>query len=266
MDMPLHRLWWTFTMDDVLSWRDLTAAERAFFLDELTALRTLDDHTVQQFIAHIASFDEPAVVALLRARVERWETDPAENDFNPLPYVWSAPFPFEGSSGRMDLLCSVRDWLSEPRQQAWRREMHAPALFWTIAGRADDAVLGLLLEPYRTDDPDLAHAAASLLSKIPQDTVWTRVDFVTEMLKAATRLSEELFRRTTGNLRSAVFSGVRSGSPGQPFQEDIDIRERAQRIRAGLPRGSAVDLFYKALQDNAEREMEWAITKGLDDD
>jgi hypothetical protein len=86
------------------------------------------------------------------------------------------------------------------------------------------------------------------------------------MLKAATWLSEELFRRTAGSLHSAVFSGVRSGRLGQRFQEDIDIRERAQRIRAGLPRSSAVDRFYNALQGQCRARSGVAITRDLEDD
>lgn len=125
--------------------------------------------------------------------------------------------------------------------------------------------LSLLLEPYQEGDSELAYAAAPLLSKLPTNIVWEQVDFVVMLLKTASRLSEELFRRTAGSLHSAVFSGFRFGTPGQPYPEDVDIKERAQRIRAGLPRGSAVDLFYKALMDSAQHSIDRAITDDLND-
>lgn len=260
-----HRLWWAFTMDGLLSWQDLTIPQHAFFLAQLTALPTLNDHTVQQFVAHLAEADAEAAFGLLRARVESWEETPARKGFVPLPYQWSVPLPFPDSPARLDLLRSVRDWLAQPREHAWRRELHAPGLFWTLAGPADESVLRLLLEPYQEGHGDLAHAAAPLLSKVPKNLVWDQVDFVTTLLTTASRLSQNLFRRTGGSLQAAVFSGSRWGAPGKPYPEDIDIRERAQRIRAGLPQGSAVDLFYKALQDSAQHDIDRAIADDLNE-
>ncbi|WP_432199028.1 hypothetical protein [Streptomyces sp. bgisy027] len=100
---------------------------------------------------------------------------------------------------------------------------------------------------------------------MPENIVWERVDFVAVLLKTASRLSDDLFRRTVGGLHSAIFSGFRFGTPGQPDPEDLDIIERAQRIRAGLPRGSAVDLFYKALTDRAQHSIDRAIADDLND-
>lgn len=260
-----YRLWWAFTMDGLLSWQDLTSPQREFFLGQLTALPTLDDHTVQQFVAHLAGADANAAVGLLRARVERWEETPTAERFDPLPFQWSVPLPFSDSPIRLGALRSLRDWLGEPRENPWRRELHAPELFWTVAGPADESVLGLLLEPYQEGNGNLAHAAAPLLSKLPKSIVWDRVDFVTALLKTAYRISEDLFRRTGGSLHSAVFSGVRSRGLGQPYQEDVDVNERAQSVRAGLPRGSTIDLFYKALQDSAQHNIDRAIANDLED-
>jgi transcriptional regulator with XRE-family HTH domain len=260
-----YRLWWAFTMDGLLSWHDLTDAQRAYFLAQLAALPALSDHTVQKFIAHLSEADAKAAVRLLIARIERWEEAPGENRFDPLPFQWSVPLTFPADPTRLDLLRSVQDWLAQPRENAWRRELHAPELFWTLAGPADESVLSLLLEPYQAGDSDLVHAAAPLLSKVPKSVVWDQVDFVAALLKTAFRLSEGLYRRVGGNLQAAVFSGVRWGTPGKPYAEDIDISERAQRIRAGLPRGSVVDLFYRALMDRAQYDIDRAIADDLNE-
>ncbi|GGT44384.1 hypothetical protein [Streptomyces purpureus] len=103
------------------------------------------------------------------------------------------------------------------------------------------------------------------MSKRPDNIVWDRVEFESALLKAASRPSEDLFRRTGGSLHSAVFSGVRSRELGKPYQEDVDVSERVQRLRAGLPRGSAVDLFYKALQESAQHNIDRAIADDLKD-
>ncbi|MFI1361276.1 helix-turn-helix domain-containing protein [Streptomyces sp. NPDC020898] len=260
-----YRLWWAFTMDGLLSWEQLTDSQRDYFLAQLTALPTLSDHTVQQFVAHLAESDSEAAVRLLRARIERWEEDPTRKPFDPLPHQWSVPPPLSSSPARLGLMRSVRNWLAQPRENAWCRELRAPELFWLLAGPADELVLSLLLEPYQEGDGGLAYAAAPLLAKLPKNIVWERVDFVAVLLKTASRLSDDLFRRTVGKLHAAIFSGFRFGTPGQPDPEDLDIIERAQRIRAGLPRGSAVDLFYKALTDSAQHSIDRAIADDLND-
>ncbi len=259
-----HQLWWAFTTHGLLSWRDLTDPQREFFLAQCTALPTLNDHTVQQFFAHIAETDAEAAVRLLRARVEQWEEIPEGGD--PLPFHWSAPLPFTACPARLDLLRSVREWLAEPREKPWRRDMHAPDLFWTIADHADEPVLCLLLEPYETGNSQIIEAAAPLLSKLPQSIIWDRADdIVAVMLKSASRISEAALRRTGSSLHSAVFSGVRWGTPGEPYAEDIDIRQRAKHIRAGLPRGSVVDRFYKALQDSAQHGIDREMAEDPND-
>ncbi|WP_264201620.1 helix-turn-helix domain-containing protein [Streptomyces antimicrobicus] len=260
-----YRLWWAFTMERLLSWQDLTSAQRVFFIDQLAALPTLSDHTVQQFIAHLVQADAEAAVGLLRSRIERWEEAPTDERFDPLPFEWSVALPFSDSAARPDLLRSVQGWLAQPRDNSWRREFHAPQLFWTVAGPADEVVLSLLLEPYQEGNIDLAHAAAPLLSRLPENVVWDRVDFVSTLLKTASRLSEDLLHRTGGRLYSALFSGVRWRELGKPYQEDVDISDRARHIRAGLPRGSAVDLFYKALQESAQHNIDRAIAEDLDE-
>ncbi|MEU1891190.1 helix-turn-helix domain-containing protein [Streptomyces pristinaespiralis] len=260
-----YRLWSAFTMDGPLSWQDLTDSQRSYFLNQLTSLPTLSDHTAQQFVAHLAEADPDAALRLLRGRVMHWEETPAGERYDPLPFTWSVPLPFSDSPVRLDLLRSVRDWLAEPRERPWRRDLQAPELFWALAGPADELVLGILLEPYLEGEGDLAHAAAPLLSKMPKDVVWNRIDFMTTLLKAAFRLSEDLFRRTSGNLHAAVFSGVRWGTPGHPYPEDVDISKRAELIRMRLPRGSAVDRFYKALLDSAQHNMDRATAEDVND-
>ncbi|MBB1261521.1 helix-turn-helix domain-containing protein [Streptomyces alkaliterrae] len=255
------RFWSAFTTDGLLSWNDLTNTQRTVLLDQLVARPTLSSHVVQQFFAHLAEADADAAVELLRARVERLEGSQVDEFFHPLPSKWTVPLPFSASPELSSLTRSVRDWLAQPRQDSWCRELHAPELFWTLVGSADERVLGLLLEPYRNGDTALGEAAVPLLRKLPKHIVWDRVDFVAALLKSASRLSERLLRRTRESLWAAIFAGVRTGTPGKPHEEDIEIRRRARQIRDGLPRGSAVDLLYKTLEDSAQ----WNIDRAADD-
>jgi hypothetical protein len=87
--------------------------------------------------------------------------------------------------------------------------------------------------------------------------VLQNVDFVTSALAAASALGEEPLTHMRGSLHAAVVSGSRSGTPGQPFSEDIEQRDRCADIASSLPRGSVEERFYRTLVRSAEESIEW---------
>ncbi|MFF8434668.1 hypothetical protein [Streptomyces bacillaris] len=243
-------------MHGLLSWRDLTEQQRAYFLAQCTALPTFNDHTVQKFFAHLADCDADAAVRLLRMRVECWEKESKEG-FTPLPFQWSVLLPFAECPERLELLRALRDWLTEPRDRPYIRDLLAPDLFWVVAGNADEPVRRLLLEPYAAGNSMLVESAAPLLFKLPKSIVWDRADdLIAAMLKSASRISEKALHRTQSQLHSAAINGVRWGTPGEPYAEDLDIRRRAGKVRDGLPRGPITDRFYGALEESAQRSID----------
>jgi transcriptional regulator with XRE-family HTH domain len=261
----LHSLLRAFTAGGPLSWRSLSGPRRAHFLTQLALLPALDEYEVQQFVAHIADADVEAAAGLLRARVERWEASP-DAHYRPLPFAWHVPLAFPASPARLGLLRSAREWLAVPRDRPGRRELHAPDLFWTLAGAADESVLSLLLEPYRSGDADTALASVWVLSKLPKDVVWDRPEFVRVLLHTAQGLSEDLYDGVVRSRHAAVFSGVRRRSLNEPYPEDVEIQARAERIRDELRIGSAADRFYSVLQDSATRNINEAVAADLGKD
>ena len=66
----------------------------------------------------------------------------------------------------------------------------------------------------------------------------------------------DLYRAIGAALHSALVSGVRTGSSGEPFPEDVVQRDEARKIADGLPLGSPGERFYRSLQRSAEHEIE----------
>ena len=58
-------------------------------------------------------------------------------------------------------------------------------------------------------------------------------------------------------MHGAVSSGAYSGTPGQPFPQDVEQRNRAHEVAGGLTPGSVEQKFYLALQQSAEERMKW---------
>ena len=64
-----------------------------------------------------------------------------------------------------------------------------------------------------------------------------------------------------GALYSATISGIRSGTPGEPFPETIE-RDKSRDIAKDLPAGSIERRFYTDMAKSADRD----ILHDIDDD
>lgn len=264
-----HRLWAAFDNGGPLDWRILTQPQRAHFFQEITAAPDLEGYPLQQALAKLAVVDGTALAALLCARVERWENMLSEGaragSYDPLPMRPGTDWRIPPGAERLKALRNVRDWLVRPRPDSWRREHEAPELFWALAGDADTAVLDVILEPYRQGAAEAAQAVAPLLRRVPRSTIWERVELMDELLRLAERLPKATIERTLSSLHAAVFDGVRSGTAGRPFPEDVAIREQVRAIRVGLPRGSRADRFYRMLEESAQGHIEWQRSQSWDE-
>ncbi|MFB6887721.1 hypothetical protein ACFCX4_00185 [Kitasatospora sp. NPDC056327] len=255
---------WAFIGPEALSWSDLTPDQRAGCVIELTGAPTLDDYRVQSAIAALSEAYEDEALDMLVARLESWESDPTPA-YTPLPFSWSAPLPFKNSSRRTELLERLAHWFEQEREHPWRRELFGINLFRIVAGGTyNREVLDVLLKVFRSGDAARIKAIAPLLGGAHRELLWDEPDFVADVLRTAARHSNELYRRVGGRLMNAVMSGMKSTSPGEPFPQDVEVREKAAGVRATLTAGSPEDRFYSALEDSADAEIERAIREDLD--
>lgn len=81
-------------------------------------------------------------------------------------------------------------------------------------------------------------------------------------MRAAATLGEDVRQKMIGALWAATISGMRSGTPGQPFPETIEQRDRSQEIAKDLPAGSIEKRFYTDMAKSAERD----ILRDIEDD
>lgn len=58
-----------------------------------------------------------------------------------------------------------------------------------------------------------------------------------------------------GALWGATISGVRSGTPGEPFPETIEQRDKSREIAKDLPAGSIEKRFYTDMAKSADRDI-----------
>jgi hypothetical protein len=90
----------------------------------------------------------------------------------------------------------------------------------------------------------------------------TRRGFVARVLKAARSVG----RKAHNDLFSATFvasvSGVRSGTPGQPFGFDLKLKAMSEQRLALLAKSDPAFELYRELRNHAAREIERQLEEG----
>jgi hypothetical protein len=98
-------------------------------------------------------------------------------------------------------------------------------------------------------------AVTAILGKAPQNLIWDFPQFVQGALQAAAQLGEDSRAEMDNALWVATISGVRMGTPGQPFKEDIEQRDRSRQIASTMPQASPAEKFYLSMASAAEERI-----------
>ena len=225
-------------------------------LSELVGCDRIDDYGIEEFLASLSRSDLQSVVRLLRRRVEYAESLGKSVDYFPVPFRWPDDRRLEsrGTPDRRRVLQELLEWASKD-EPGWMRRSEAPRIFTAVADEFDGDVLGVLAVGLKAPAA-VAINVANLLSAVPRDFAWSRDQWIVRVLEDAARRDTELYRAIGRALHSALMSGSRTGTPGEPFAEDVEQRDKARKIADELPVGSPGERFYRSLQRAAEHAIE----------
>ena len=237
-----------------LSWLDVPLPIRSALVEQLARTPSLDDYQIMLFLAERSAEDPDAVLRLLTDRIDRSATK--GDGYQSLPHRWHQPLQFRSAAGFGCVLRTLRDWVAAS-PDSWRRTCYGADLFRAAANDFDDEVLQVLEDGVATGDADQIRAVGALLAEAPRSLLWDRSDRVVRLLRLADTDAPQLAEHLAGGLQAAAMSGVRNGTPEQPFPEDIEQRDRSHRIAQELAAGSVERRFYEALVDLAESSIRW---------
>ncbi len=243
-----------------LSWAELAKGQATALLDQLRVCPSIDDYHITAFLSELSKSNPDAVLRLLMDRVELAEQSESVNEFRALPYDWHNKLLCRSHTRFVHLLREVLAWIAA-RLDSWQRRMMGAEIFRAVAEEFDDAVIDVLDEAIGTTAREQIEAVGAILHEAPRTVVWENVPFVRRVLAAAAKHGEDCLQHVGSGLHAAVTSGVRSGTPGQPFGEDLEQRGRSAEIARTLPRGSIEERFYRSLQASAEQSIQWSMTR-----
>ncbi len=238
---------------------ELTPAHLDRIHDQLLQIDSIDDHNIGGFIEELSFYHPDQVLRLLFNRVESKHNRVESFGYSPVPYAWEhkAGLRFSETADYERILQRVRAWTTE-QPNNWYRYHYGPQIFRAVSAGSDKVTLRVITEWAMSTDAEQIKAAANLFSEFPAWVLWRNTALVDELLERAQKFGDDCYRSVSSSLHGMAIHGGRTGTPGQPFQEDIDQRDRAAKMMRELPPTSPAYKFYKSLHkmaiDNIKRD------------
>jgi hypothetical protein len=140
----------------------------------------------------------------------------------------------------------------------FRVTMAARQIFAALGGTDPEIHRDTLREWVREGTAaSLERAGQSLRDEEPEVLFWER-ELICELIHAAAARGRECLRNVRSELHAVAHGGIRTGTPGEPMQRDVSIRDQAREIAAGLPAGSPESDFYQSvamgMEDRIQRD------------
>jgi hypothetical protein len=261
----------------------LTDEELKKLLAKLEPVANIEEYHISKFLAHVSKRLPGSIIQLLLKRIERDEED-KEGSYQPLPYL-----EFQHKLDGIAKSNEYKDILREIRNQALKRTYYTkfwfPKLFKEASlvpvPRGSDELhssiqqtspirycyedevlvfsptsLEVLNEWIDSGDRQKIETASCLVSDAPKAFVFTNVEFVANLLEQAYELGDDCYQTVTYDLLNSATSGVRGGTPGQPFPEDIALQEKSAAVAAQFIVRSPSHRFYDSLAKEAKSSIQ----------
>ncbi|WP_280275166.1 helix-turn-helix domain-containing protein [Nocardia wallacei] len=253
-----------FDIDDALTWSDLTPTQQAKIRTQLRTVDDIDQYSILEFLRRRSSEEPAAVLNLLRGRIEYAETPDAPTAFRPVPTSWAQPLAIRDHPDYRTLLRDLLAWLAQGTTSQ-RKHFGAP-LFIAAAGGFDDPTRQIVLDALRTSPATDVDAITAVLADAPNDLVLTQPEFVADVLTASMRFDAETQQRIETALATSAITGIRHGTPGQPYPEDVRLRDEGAAIAAAQRHTPRAAEFYSRLSEHGARAAERDSRDQTDDD
>jgi hypothetical protein len=244
-----------------LSWDNFSEQDLARIREDLVVLDDISEYSITGALAKRSATDPEWVIRLLQDRVEYAERLESLDGYRAMPFSWDNRLRVRETTEFAAGLNGVLTWIADNLDSWMRRDLGAE-VFAAVASGYDKNVVGVLTSAVATGTEEMTRAVAAVLRKARRTFIWDEPDFVRTALQSANRLGDKVRREMSGALYGATISGVRSGTPGEPFPEDIEQRDKSLRIAEQLPTGSIEHKFYSDMAKAAEE----SIAREMDDD
>jgi len=227
------------------------------FLEQLKPLPALDGYWIQTFLANCSSRFAARTATFFMDRVsyavtiEDWEYRPC----NYGPYS-DVALQFRKAMDFSPVFKAVRDWMRKGKTDNLMFLHFASELFAAMFQPFDDDLL-MLISEWRDEATQIdVRILSEILKHAAPSLVFEHKSFVIRFLAVAKRFGQDILAEAIGSLWSSAITSSRIGTPGEPFQEDLLMKEKATSFLKEIPRFSPAFGLYESLCKFAQQNIE----------
>lgn len=247
--------------DDQERFTALSEDDVRLFLDKMLRLTALDGHWLETFLAAVSQRYARDLAKFFMARVdygadqEDWKYRPT--NYGPYGHV---KLNFRASPDFHAILKIVSEWMTS-RADVYFREYSAH-LFETLFQPFDDLLVSALQSWVDVATEADISAIAKILSEAPANFIFEHRPFVLGFLDRARRFGRPMLERALGYLAASAVGGMKTGIPGQPFPQDLEMKARAEEALKSLPPFSPGYELYEDVLRMAEHNIKRSLREG----
>ena len=222
----------------------LTDDDIARILRKLVPVReiTHQNFHLARFLGYLVRRSPTRVVDLFVNRIEYSTAHKDEGSYTPTPFGLEELFAQIADTPEHAAIVRVlAGSLKEP--DALMRYWFTK-LFGLVAGSFGPATQAVISELAEGKTEENYKLIAILLHEAPREFIFSEKDFCAKLLEGANRISEQAFKNISGQLLASSQSGGFSGIPGEPFPQQVSIRDRAAKVAREYADRPVVARFY----------------------
>lgn len=232
-------------------------------LDGLRNVPRLDDHWVNAFLKKAIGRAPGAVLDLAKARIdasianEDWSMQPLGSVLDDRDALDLLAIP-EG----VTLLRSLLDWALE-RIGDYQFSYRFAELVQSLCSPYGDTCVATIEEWLTAGGtPDHFKVATAIVREAGQSFVSDHEGFIGRALRAARSVGRKVHKDLSSAIFASSVSGVRSGTPGQPFDADVRLKKLAEERIERITRADPAYDLYVAMRDHAAQDIERQLADG----
>lgn len=242
----------------------LSEKDLAGLVSLLKAATSLDNYHVHHFLQHVSARHPELVVDLVKDRLDAASArDWTSGRFDPVrgPGSDQGPLNTHVHPDASHLLLELLDWalerLANPRLTHYLGDA-VDALF-----RLESTTCVETLEKWCTQGTARHFTLLErILREAPPTFVFSQQAFVSRVLGAVRSHGTSLGAELEQSLTHSAIVGARSGIPGEPYPQDIRLRDQAAAALASLDSSDPACSLFNTLHDEATHRIGVAIEEG----
>ena len=245
-----------FCGDQLISFSLLTRDDIEHFIKKLMPIPELDGYWIETFLSNASRHHTQLAAAFFMARVEHaasiddWHYRPC----NYGPYL-NVPFHFRESEEFTSLFRQVSQWMKVNFEKDFQFKHRSCELFNMMFNPLDDELLGFIQDWIDVSTSDDMRIISQVLRQSHPNFVFEQRAFVTRFLDKAKQHGVEVLDNAVSALYSSAITGSKSGISGEPFPQDIMMRDEAEKALQEIPRFAPAHRLYDALKKSAEDDI-----------